>query len=294
MTLTVDLRLPLRLPFAAAALSAGLRAHAVPGLHAVLDGRHHRVVPAPRGPALVEVDLGAVHATSTDTAELAATVQLSDPADFDHVVATVRRWLDLDGDPTRIDRALGADPIIGPLVARRPGLRVAGAVDPAECAFFTVVGQQISLAAARTIAARLVAAYGTTTGLPGGSWRMMPSPAELAAIDVDNLRTTLRVTGARARAVHGLAAALANGLALDPEDLVSTRRALLALTGIGPWTADYVALRALGDRDAFTPGDAVLRRALGGVSAAEAEQISRAWRPWRGYALSHLWTDEAY
>ncbi|WP_460467672.1 DNA-3-methyladenine glycosylase 2 [Calidifontibacter terrae] len=294
MTTPVAIRLPVRLPFAAAALSAALCAHAVPGLETADGTRHCRAVSAPGGPALVVFDLGQVTPTGAGAAELTATFHLTDPRDRDHVTAAVRRWLDLDHDPAVVDDALAADPTIGPLVARRPGLRVAGAVDAAECALFTVIGQQVSLVAARTIQARLVATYGTSVALPGGPWTAMPTVESLAAVDVDELRTSLRLTGARARTLHGLAEALAGGLPLDPTDFASTRAALLALPGIGPWTAGYVALRALGDRDAFTAGDAVLRRALQGVGPREAERISQPWRPWRSYALTHLWTEESY
>lgn len=292
VTTRSDLRLPVRPPFAATALAAALRAHAVPALETQVDGVHRRVVAAPGGPALVEVDLH----LDDDASEVPVTLHLSDPADAPKLVAIVRRWLDLDAGPVQIDRALSLDPRLAGLVAARPGLRVAGAVDRSECALFTVLGQQVTLRGARTLQARFVEAYGSPVAaeLPGGPWTLAPTPHTVSSVDVDELRATIGLTGARARTVHVLAQALADGLRLDPHDPVGTRAALLALPGIGPWTADYLALRALGDRDAFTPGDAVLRRALDGVTPAEAHRASQAWRPWRAYALTHLWTAEAY
>jgi DNA-3-methyladenine glycosylase II/AraC family transcriptional regulator of adaptative response / DNA-3-methyladenine glycosylase II len=155
-----------------------------------------------------------------------------------------------------------------------------------------VLGQQVSLAAARTFGARLVAAYGA----PGpGDLTSFPIPEALATVPVEELRATVGLTGARAATLHGLAAAAASGLPLAAgTDPALFRASLLALPGIGPWTADYLAVRVLGDRDAFTASDLVLRRALGGVSVAAADAASQAWRPYRAYALFHLWTATSY
>ncbi len=291
---TTAVRLPVRLPFAADALSAALRAHAVPGLETADGAVHRRALGATPGPALVEFDLGRLHPVEQGRAELPVRLHLSDPADADEVTAVVRRWLALDDDIAVVEAALATDPTIGPLIARRPGLRVAGAVSAAECLLFTVLGQQVSLAAARKAQERLVAAYGRAVDLPGGPWRLGPSPEAVAATDPDRLREDLRLTGARARSLHTVAVALTDGLFNDVTDLTVTKERLLALPGIGPWTTEYVALRALGDRDAFTPGDAVLRRALGGAKPAGAEALSQTWRPWRAYASTHLWTEAAY
>jgi len=284
----VVLRLRHRAPLAVAPLRRFLAAHAVPGLERsdALNGEHTRVVPAPHGPALVTVCVG----SAPDS--VSARLHLADLTDLPAVVARVRRWLDLDADPGLIDAALAPDPLLAPLVAARPGLRVPGAVDGFETALLAVLGQQVSLAAARTLAGRLVAAVGT----PGpGGLTAFPTSAVVAAAGPDALRAAVGVTGARARTLHAVATAVAGGLALDPgADRAQTRAALLALPGIGPWTADYVALRALGDPDAFPADDLVARRALGVRTGREATLRARGWRPWRGYALMHLWTSEAF
>lgn len=281
------IRLPYRPPFATAPLARFLAAHAVPGLERVdPGGAHARVVGAPHGPAVVTVRLDDVPgAVSCD-------VRAAHPDDVPHVVAAVRRWLDLDADPAAVGGALGADPVLAPLVAARPGLRILGSTDGVETAVLTVLGQQVSLAAARTFAGRLVAAFGPPA--PEG-FTAFPEPGVLVDAGPDALTAALGVTGARARTVHALAGAVVDGLDLSPSaDRVATRERLLALPGIGPWTADYVAVRALGDRDAFPAGDLVLRRALGVATAREAEARAEAWRPWRAYALVHLWTAEVF
>lgn len=264
-----------------------LRAHAVPGLEiAGTDGRHTRVIRGPGGPSVVTVDLSA-----SDGAVIARLAPAG-PGDRPALAATIRRWLDLDADPAPIVAALGTDPLLAPLVAARPGLRIPGSTDGFETAVLAVLGQQVSLAAARTFAGRLVAAFGSPA--PEGL-TAFPRPEDLAAAGPERVRAAMGVTGARARTVHALATAAVDGLDLDSgADLLGTRARLLALPGIGAWTADIVALRALGDRDAFVPGDLVLRRALGMASAREAAARAEAWSPWRAYALTHLWTREVF
>jgi AraC family transcriptional regulator of adaptative response / DNA-3-methyladenine glycosylase II len=189
--------------------------------------------------------------------------------------------LDLDADVDGIDSRLGADRVLGPHVVR--GLRVPGTVDAGELALRAVLGQQVSVAAARTAAGRLAQQYGARVAngpLDGGATsisRAFPTPAALAAIDPG----TLPMPRARGRAFVGLAAALADGLDL------ADREALLALPGIGPWTADYVALRTSADRDVFLPTDLGVRHALKrlGLTAADAQR----WRPFRSYAVIALW-----
>ncbi|WP_432491399.1 AlkA N-terminal domain-containing protein [Kineococcus gypseus] len=267
-----------------------LRAHALPGAerHDGATGTHERLLPTAAGPVPVAVVLG--------TAQRCERVVVRAPAAaLAEVGARVRRWLDLDGRVAAAEAHLGADPALAPLVAARPGLRVPRAVSGAETALLTVLGQQVSLAAARTFGGRLVAAFGR----PGGGGLLaFPEPAVLAAAGPEALRAATGVTGARSRALHAVASALAGGLDLDGARAAgraaAARAQLLALPGVGPWTADYVALRALGEDDAFLPGDLVLRRALGGVGQAEALARAQPWRPWRGYALLHLWTAQAF
>lgn len=285
--MNLTLRLPYRTPLATTPLVRFLAGHVVPGLerHDPVSGEHTRTVPTPHGPAVVTVAFDA-------PGRVTVRLRVVDDADVALVVTRVRRWLDLDADPLPVDRALSADPLLAPLVAARPGLRVPGAVDGAETALLAVLGQQVSLAAARTFAGRLVAAFGAPA--PEGL-TAFPTPACLAAAGAQELREATGVTGARARTLHGVAVAAAEGLQLDPSaDRAATRAALLALPGIGPWTSEYVALRALRDPDAFPSGDLVLRRALGTPTARLAEERAQSWRPWRGYALLHLWTREVF
>jgi 3-methyladenine DNA glycosylase/8-oxoguanine DNA glycosylase len=174
--------------------------------------------------------------------------------------------------------------LLAPLLAARPTLRVIGSPDHFQSAVTTVLGQQVSLAAGRTFAGRLVAAFGA----PGpNGFRAFPRPETLAAADPEKLRAAVGLTRARARTVLALSQAWRDaGRELEPHKL-------LAIPGIGQWTVDYLSVR-FGDRDAFTPGDLVLRRALGGVTAREAAARSEVWRPFRAYALVHLWTEAAY
>jgi AraC family transcriptional regulator, regulatory protein of adaptative response / DNA-3-methyladenine glycosylase II len=194
--------------------------------------------------------------------------------------------LGLDQDHAEIDRALGSDPLLAPLVEARPRLRVAGAWDGFELAVRAVLGQQVSVAAGRGLAERLALRHGEPLPRPVGSLeRLFPTAARLSASEI------LGMPASRARALRALAAAVRDGLLIDErQDPAAVRAALLALPGIGPWTVEYVAMRALRDPDAFPASDLVLRNALGGISASEALKRAEAWRPWRAYAAMHLWT----
>jgi len=207
-------------------------------------------------------------------------------------VARCRRLLDLDAEPAAVASVLADDPLLAPLVTARPGLRVPGAVDGTEIAVRAVLGQQISVAAARTHAARLVQRHGEQLAAPVGTLtHVFPTAAELAEADGDVLAMPER----RKATLRGVCAALRDGLVeLDAgADRERSRRELLALPGIGPWTVEYVAMRALGDPDAFPAGDlGVLHalRALGlEADAHAAERRSQAWRPFRAYSVLHLW-----
>ena len=286
--IAVSVRLSFRPPFTTAPMLGALAAHAVAGpeRYDADTGMHTRVVPAPHGPAVVSVRFGGAD-------HVAATIHAAHPDDAPHIAALVRRWLDLDADPGVVDAALSRHALLAPHVAARPGLRILGSVDGFETAVLTVLGQQVSLSAARTFGSRLVAAFGTPTEFDG--FTSFPAPETLAALDPLDIRRAVGLTGARARTVQALAAAAADGLHLGPEaDPVEFRTRLLALPGIGPWTVDYLAVRVLGDRDAYPSGDLVLRRALGVTTAREAAAASEPWRPWRAYALFHLWTGQAF
>jgi AraC family transcriptional regulator of adaptative response / DNA-3-methyladenine glycosylase II len=278
------LRLPFRAPLDAAALLGWLAARAVPGVEEVDGDVYRRSLRLPRGPGVVEL------AFASDCVR--CRLLLEDLRDVTPAVQRCRRLLDLDADPGAVAEHLGADALIGPLVRAAPGLRVAGAVDGAELAVRAVLGQQVSVRAARTGAGRLVAEHGEPLARPRGAvTALFPSPAALAALDP----ARLPMPRARARALVGLCGALADGeLRLDPEtDRAEARRRLLALPGIGPWTAGYVAMRALGDPDVFLVEDLGVRHALrrlgGPDDARRARELAAAWAPWRSYASQHLW-----
>lgn len=298
---TVQVELSHRGPFASGPMLRFLAAHTVPGVevHDAEAREHTRLVPTAGQSAVVTARFpleGATGATGTpDTTGpdgLVIRLQLGDLADTDAVVDRVRGWLGLDVDLAGVHEVLGRDPLLAPLLQLRPGLRVPGSLDGFETALFAVLGQQVSLAAARTFAGRLMAGFATVG--PAGL-RHLPDPRTLAEAGPTAIQAATGITHARARTVHGVAEAVAGGLVLARgADLALTRRELLALPGIGPWTADYVGLRCLGDPDAYLAGDLVLRRVLGVRTALEAERRAQLWRPWRGHALLHLWTQAVF
>jgi AraC family transcriptional regulator of adaptative response / DNA-3-methyladenine glycosylase II len=206
-------------------------------------------------------------------------------------VARCRALLDLDADPVAVDEHLARDPRLAPLVASGPGRRVPRTVDAEELAVRIVLGQQVSTAAARTLARRLAAAHGPPLSDPsGGLTHCFPSPDAIAAIDPQGLA----MPRARARSLVALAEAMASGvLRLGPgEDWAGARAVLGALPGIGPWSVEMVAMRGLGDPDAFPATDLGVRAGLTSVGiedAAGAAAARRQWRPWASYAVQHLW-----
>ena len=287
---TLTMRLAVRTPYDGGALLDFLAYHLVPGVEVAGPGWYARTLDLPHGPGTVRLELADVPA-GTGTAFVGATFALHDLRDIAAAVERARRLVDADCDPLAVSGHLAHDPVIGPLAARHPGLRVPGQVDGDETAVRTVIGQQISVAGARTVAGRLVAEHGrpVETGIPGLT-HLFPDAAALAALDPGQLP----MPRARGRALVALCAALAGGgIALDRgPDRDEVRRALLALPGIGPWTADYVAMRALAHPDVFLPTDLGVRNALAGLGHDPAAVIatSERWRPWRSYALLHLWT----
>jgi len=278
----IRLRLPYHAPFAARALFGFLAARAVPGIEESDGDSYRRTLALPHGPGVAELQSHDDH--------IGCTLRLGDRRDLADAEQRCRRLLDLDADPTGVDAALAMDPLLRPLVVRAPGLRVPGTVDGAELALRAVIGQQISVAGARTIAARLVAAFGKPLTVPDGTLtHVFPDAEVVAGADLRNIG----MPGARQAALNGLATALANGkIALHPgADRAETRAKLLELPGIGPWTASYIAMRALGDPDAFMPTDLGVRRALARLGVnGDPEEIANRWKPWRAYAQQHLWT----
>jgi AraC family transcriptional regulator of adaptative response / DNA-3-methyladenine glycosylase II len=307
-TVTIDLRLPYRRPMAVPEVLAFLGDRAVPGVETFEAGTYSRTLRLAHGHAVVSLSPGDGH--------VAARLTFGDLRDMSSAVARCRRLLDLDADPDAVDAALGADPLLGALVRATPGRRVAGAVDGFETAVRAVVGQQISVAGARRVLERLVGAAGTRVsvaaagahdgpqdgaqrsspdGAPDGAQglsHLFPSPAEIIAAPPE----AFGMPASRRLALVALARIVGEGgldleAGADPKEVAAR---LVARPGIGPWTASYVAMRALGDPDVFLPGDLGVRRALASLGAPTSPSASLAlatgWRPWRSYALMHLWS----
>jgi AraC family transcriptional regulator, regulatory protein of adaptative response / DNA-3-methyladenine glycosylase II len=296
----IVLRLPYRKPMAAAELLGFLGARAVPGVEAFAGGTYSRTLRLPHGHGTV--------ALSPEDGHVGARLVLQDLRDLGAAVARCRRLLDLDADPEAVDASLAGDPMLRPLVLGAPGRRLPGTVDGFELAVRAVIGQQVSVAGARTVVGRLVDAVGPRLALAGDGSARTPTPTDAVApgrsLDrvfpspsevVDGAPGALAMPAARRSAVRQLASAVAEGsLVIDPgSDPEDVRRRLVAQPGIGAWTASYIAMRALGDPDAFMPTDLGIVRGLerlgcrGGVAAAVA--AAERWRPWRAYAMTHLW-----
>ncbi|NEC43854.1 AlkA N-terminal domain-containing protein [Streptomyces sp. SID8016] len=281
----IALRLPYRAPLNPSNLFGHLAATAVPGVEEWRDGAYRRTLALPYGHGVV--------ALAPKPDHIACRLSLTDPRDLTRAISRCRWLLDLDADPVAVDDRLRTDPLLAPLVDAGPGRRVPRTVDGAEFAVRAVLGQQVSTAAARTHAARLVTAHGVPVDDPeGGLTHLFPTPGALAELDPEALALprTRRVT------LTTLVAALAEGrLRLDTDtDWDEARTALSALPGFGPWTVESIAMRALGDPDAFLPTDLGIRRAAErlGLPATPAALTARAadWRPWRAYAVQYLWT----
>ena len=281
------LRLPYRPPIDLARIFGYLAARAVPGVEVVTATEYARTISLPNGPGVARLRI--VPGQNWVECSLA----LADLRDVTAAVQRCRRLLDLDADPLAISGFLAADPVIGPLAAGCPGRRSVGAVDGDEIAVRAVLGQQVSVAAARRLAGRLTALTGAPLPVAelGGLTHVFPDAATIAGLDPE----TLPMPRARARALVGLADALASGaVSLHPgADREEAAARLTALPGIGPWTAGYIRMRALSDPDAFPPGDAGVLRALRTLGHAVAPGsdtgAAQAWRPWRSYAVHHLW-----
>jgi AraC family transcriptional regulator, regulatory protein of adaptative response / DNA-3-methyladenine glycosylase II len=276
----------------------------VHGVETTGPGWYARTLRLPHGAGTLRVDLSDQPEDRADDRAAAVggmrqvpcVVRVEDLRDVPAAIERCRRLLDADCDPVAVDTVLGADPVLAPLVRGRPGLRVPGHVDGAELALRTVLGQQVSLAAGNRLAALLVAALGEP--LPGplcehGLVTLFPDPERVAGS-----RPELPMPRSRIDTVVTVAGALAAGdVSLERgAERADTRNRLLRLRGVGPWTADYVTMRGLGDPDVFLDTDAAARRVLRSIEPALAEPAAveaaaGRWRPWRSYALLHLWTD---
>jgi AraC family transcriptional regulator of adaptative response / DNA-3-methyladenine glycosylase II len=281
----IDLVLPHRGPLDADGLFGWMAAHAVGGVEQASATRFARSIRMPGGPAWFELTLDR-------EGRVRMRARLTQLSDLGSLITRARRLFDLDADPIAVDEALAAHPELAPLVARIPGVRVPGCVDPHEMLIRAMIGQQISVAAARTVITRLADALGERVpGDEGETAVLFPTMAVLA----ERGHEVLRGPAARVRAIVEAAEALADGsLTLDAgDDAVDQRAALMALRGVGPWTADYVRMRVLGDPDVLLPGDIAARAgaAAAGIPADAAGLTAWATRaaPWRSYLMSHLW-----
>lgn len=280
----LTLRLPVRAPFAYEGLFGHLAASAVPGVEEVRDGAYRRTLRLAFGSAVVSL--------TPQPDQVLCRLVVEDFRDLSAAIARCRRLLDLDADPTAVVEALSTDPQLAPLVAKAPGQRIPRTVDEDELAVRVVLGQQVSVKAARTHAGRLAARYGTPTADPDGALtHTFPTVEQLATMDPEQLA----MPGARRRTLVALVAALSTGeVELDAGvDWNRARAQLLALPGIGPWTAEVIAMRGLGDPDAFPVTDLGVQAAAGAIGLPTGTALtahSAQWRPWRAYATQHLWT----
>lgn len=281
-TLEIPIWLPARTPIDHDWMFGFLSGHAVPGIATGDATSFSRSLRLPGGPARI-------HATRTarsagDTSGILVTFELSGVGDLADAIARTRRMFDLDADPDHIDDTLGVDPVLGPLRRARPGVRVPGTVDGFESAIGAIVGQQISVAGANTMMGRIVGAVTPDeASADDDAITVFPDAATLATADLGSVGLTTR----RLATVQALARAVADGhIDLDPTtDRTLTRNALLALPGIGPWTADVIAMRALGDPDVLLGTDLVIARRLDQTGAVDTSR----WAPWRSYATCTLW-----
>jgi AraC family transcriptional regulator of adaptative response / DNA-3-methyladenine glycosylase II len=297
---TVTLRLAYRAPLHAAALLEFLAARSVPGVEEVDGETYRRALRLPHGPATV--------ALTPLPGHVAASLRLADVRDLAPAVARCRRMFDLDADPEAVDATLAADAALAAAVAKEPGVRVPRAADGFELAVRAIVGQQISVAGARTVLAKLARPVdhevtSTISGISrrqlhdqpgdgdGGGLRGFPGAEEVLGLPDE----AYPMPAARRATIRALASAVADGdLDLDPgADRADAARRLTDLPGVGPWTASYVAMRALGDPDAFLPTDLGVRRGAAALGLPDdpktlTEHADR-WRPWRSYAVIRLW-----
>jgi AraC family transcriptional regulator of adaptative response / DNA-3-methyladenine glycosylase II len=283
----IRLRLPYRPPIDLPRIFSYLAARAIPGVEELDGHTYKRSILLQNGPALISLrQPPSPGRAGRRSCYVECDLELADLRDVTTAVQRCRRLLDLDADPQAVTAQLAADPLIGPLAARCPGRRSPGTVDAHELAIRAVLGQQVSVAAARRLGERLAAAYGKPLPIPSGSLtHCFPDAATLAGADPADLP----MPRARAHALITLTTALASGdLPLHPGvDRDEATARLLALPGVGPWTASYIRMRALSDPDAWLATDAGIVRALGRLGATMTDAPS--WRPWRSYVTHHLW-----
>jgi AraC family transcriptional regulator of adaptative response / DNA-3-methyladenine glycosylase II len=287
---TICARLAYRPPLDLPALLGFLGLRAIPGVESYDGSTYSRVLRLPHGLGTVSIGGSTIDGPRP---LVSCELQLDDVRDYATAISRVRRLLDLDADPTAVTEALGPDPVLGPLIRANPGLRLPGAVDGPELAIRAILGQQISVAGARTLAGRLTLDFGEPlpaerTFPPSALRAAFPTAERLAEADA----AQMPLPRGRATALQRLAGEVAAGrLSLDPgADRDETEAKLLSLPGIGPWTASYIRMRGLGDPDVFLPSDLGLTRTLASLAATGTHPPDPvAWKPWRSYAVAHLW-----
>ncbi len=290
----IRLRLPGRRPFNPESVLHFLGQRAVPGIEELSGATYRRSLRLPHGHGVVS--LTALDDPGSGPAFVEGELHLSDLRDLTTAVSRCRQLLDLDADPVAVVDAFRDDPILGSLVMATPGRRVPGAADGFELAVRAVIGQQVSVPGARTVAGRLVMAAGEVLAeANGGITHLFPTPAALIEL-AERDPAAFSMPTSRRRALVALAEAVASGqVVIDPgADPAELRASLVALPGIGPWTAEYVAMRALRDPDAFMPTDLGIRRAAHALGLPDDPEylttLTESWRPWRSYAMAHLWS----
>jgi AraC family transcriptional regulator of adaptative response / DNA-3-methyladenine glycosylase II len=278
-------KLAFRPPYDWDAVLGFLRARATPGVESVDATCYRRTIAIDDRSGAIAV---AMHPSRT---ALDLDVRFPDPRALLFIVERVRRLFDLGADPAVIDQHLRTDRLLRGALSRHPGLRTPGAWDGFELAVRAILGQQVSVRAATTIAGRMASMFGAPVADEAGLDRLFPLPAQLADAPLERAG----VMPARAEAIRALARQVEHrtidfGSCVDGRSAIA---ALVTLPGIGRWTAEYIAMRALGEPDAFPSGDLVLRRMAGGLTASELDRRAEAWRPWRAYAVMLLWQEAA-
>jgi AraC family transcriptional regulator of adaptative response / DNA-3-methyladenine glycosylase II len=267
------LRLAYRPPYDWDAMMGFLRLRAIPGVESVSESRYRRSITVDGKHGVIEVS------RLEKRSELELKVRFPDPRALLLIVERVRRQFDLAADPAVIAEGLQSDALLRERLAMHPGIRVPGAWDPFEVAVRAILAGRLSVRAATEMAGRIASRYGSAMARSGELDRLFPGPAQLASAAIERVG----VESSRAEAVRSLAREVAEGT-------TSFERSSLARhPGLGTWTAEYVAMRALGEPDAFPSGDGVLRRMAGGITASELDRRAEAWRPWRAYAAVLLW-----
>lgn len=281
----LELRLGYRPPLDFPAMLAFLRRRAIPGIEQVDEDGYRRVIGPADASTLIHV------AAAPRRSELLLRIGATDPRAIPDIVRRVRRMFDLDADLQAVHATFAGEPLLAQGIALRPGLRVPGGWDGFEVAVRAILGQQVSVAGAATLAARLVDRHGgRRSGMPGGLDRIFPTPDQLADAPLEQIG----LPRTRAATIRALARAVADGRLHfgAGQRLAEFVERCTALPGIGPWTAHYIAMRALAQPDAFPAGDLILQQVLGHpgrLSERATEARSQAWRPWRSYAVLHLW-----